>query len=80
VYCIDLAPLSLPPLSIERLLGEEQRKMKEQIKKNEAEKTYKVRLLREINNKLIDIKTVRKSTIEKYNIKLDEKTNKYISE
>jgi hypothetical protein len=54
--------------------------MKEQIKKNEAEKTYKVRLLREINNKLIDIKTVRKSTIEKYNIKLDEKTNKYISE
>jgi hypothetical protein len=55
-------------------------KMKEQIKNNEKEKKYKIRLLREINNGLISIKTVRKSTLEKYNIKLDEKTNKYISE
>jgi hypothetical protein len=55
-------------------------KMKEQIKNNEKEKTYKIRLLREINNGLIDIKTVRASTLEKYKIKLDEKTNKYISE
>jgi hypothetical protein len=31
--------------------------MKEQIKNNEKEKTYKIRLLREINNGLIDIKT-----------------------
>jgi hypothetical protein len=53
--------------------------MKEQIKNNEKEKTYKIRLLREINNGLINIKTVRKSTLEKYNIKLDEQTNKYIS-
>jgi hypothetical protein len=55
-------------------------KMKEQIKNNEKEKTYKIRLLREINNGLINISTVRKSTLEKYNIKFDEKTNKYISE
>ena len=54
--------------------------MKEQIKNNEKEKTYKIRLLREINNGLINIKTVRKSTLEKYNIKFDEKNNKYISE
>jgi hypothetical protein len=54
--------------------------MKEQIKNNEKEKTYKIRLLREINNELINISTVRKSTLEKYNIKFDEKTNKYISE
>ena len=55
-------------------------KIKEQVKNNETEKTYKIRLLREINNGLINIKTVRKSTLEKYNIKLDEQTNKYISE
>ena len=55
-------------------------KMKEQIKNNQKEKTYKIRLLREINNGLINISTVRKSTLEKYNIKFDEKTNKYISE
>jgi hypothetical protein len=55
-------------------------KIKEQIKNNEKEKTYKIRLLREINNGLINIKTVRKSTLEKYNIKFDEKNNKYISE
>ena len=55
-------------------------KMKEQIKNNEKEKTYKIRLLREINNGLINISTVRKSTLQKYNIKFDEKTNKYISE
>jgi hypothetical protein len=54
--------------------------MKEQIKNNEKEKTYKIRLLREINNGLINIKTVRASTLEKYKIKFDEKTNKYISE
>jgi len=54
--------------------------MKEQIKNNEKEKTYKIRFLREINNGLIDIKTVRKATLEKYNIKLDEKSNKYTSE
>ena len=44
----------------------------------------RTRLLREINNGLINIKTVRKSTLEKYNIKFnikfDEKSNKYISE
>ena len=55
-------------------------KIKEQIKNNEKEKTYKIRLLREINNGLINIKTDRKSKLEKYNIKFDEKTNKYISE
>jgi hypothetical protein len=55
-------------------------KMKEQIKNNEKEKTYKIRLQREINNGLINISTVRKSTVEKYNIKFDEKTNTYISE
>ena len=55
-------------------------KMKEQIKNNEKEKTYKIRLLREINNGLINITSVRKSTLEKYNIKFDEKSNKYISE
>jgi hypothetical protein len=55
-------------------------KIKEQIKNNEKDKTYKIRLLREINNGLINISTVRASTLEKYNIKLDEKTNKYISE
>ncbi len=55
-------------------------KIKEQVKNNEKEKTYKIRLLREINNGLINISTVRKSTLEKYNIKFDEKTNKYISE
>jgi hypothetical protein len=54
--------------------------MKEQIKNNEKEKTYKIRLLREINNGLINIETVGASTLEKYKIKLDEKTNKYISE
>ena len=55
-------------------------KIKEQVKNNETEKTYKIRLLREINNRLINTTTVRKSTLEKYNIKFDEKTNKYISE
>ena len=55
-------------------------KIKEQVKNNEKDKTYKVRLLREINNGLINISTVRKSTLEKYNIKFDEKSNKYISE
>ena len=45
--------------------------MKEQIKNNEKDKTYKIRLLREINNGLMDIKTVRKSSLEKYNIKQD---------
>ena len=34
-------------------------KIKEQVKNNETEKTYKIRLLREINNGLINIKTVR---------------------
>jgi hypothetical protein len=57
-----------------------QQKIKEQIKKNEKDKTYKVRLLREINNGLINISTVRKSTLDEYNIKFDEKSNKYISE
>jgi hypothetical protein len=55
-------------------------KMKEQIKNKKKEKTYKIRLLREINNGLIEIKTVRKSKLEKYNIKFDEKSNKNISE
>jgi hypothetical protein len=55
-------------------------KIKGQIKKNEKNKTYKIRLLREINNGLINIKTVRASTLNKYTTKLDEKTNKYISE
>jgi len=55
-------------------------KIKEQVKNNEKEKTYKIRLLREINNGSINISTVRKSTLEKYNIKFDEKSNKYISE
>jgi len=55
--------------------------MKEQIKKSEKEKTdKKIRLLREINNGLIDIKNVRASTLNKHNIKLGEKTNKHISE
>ena len=40
-------------------------KIKEQVKNNEKEKTYKIRLLREINNGLINISTVRKSTLEK---------------
>ena len=39
-----------------------------------------MRLLREMNNGLINIKTVRAFTLDKYKIKLDEKTNKYISE
>ena len=52
----------------------------QQTKKNEKDKTYKLRLLRENNNGLIYIKTVSASTLEKYKIKLDEKTNKYISE
>ena len=54
--------------------------MNAQINNNEKDKTYKVRLLREVNNGLIDIKTVRKSTLEKYNMKFDGKSNKYISE
>jgi hypothetical protein len=37
-------------------------------------------MLRELNNGLIDIKTVRATTIEKYRINLDEKINKYICE
>jgi len=37
-------------------------------------------MLRELNKGLIDIETVRASTIEKYKINLDEKTNRYISE
>ena len=36
-------------------------KIKEQIKENEKNKTYRIRLLREINHSLIDIKTVRAS-------------------
>jgi hypothetical protein len=40
-----------------------QEKMKEQVKKNEKDKTYKIRLLREINNGLINIKTVNASTL-----------------
>ena len=55
-------------------------KIKEQIKNNEKEKTYKITLLREISNGLINFKTVRNSTIEIYKITFDEKTNKYISE
>jgi hypothetical protein len=54
--------------------------VKEQIKKNEKEKTYKIRLLREINNELINIKTVRASTLANYHLRFDEKNNKYISE
>jgi hypothetical protein len=52
----------------------------DQIKDNDDEENYYRRLVREINNGLIDIKTVRASTIKKYKIKFDEKTNKYISE
>jgi hypothetical protein len=37
-------------------------------------------MVRELNNGLIDIKTVKALTTDKYKIKLDEKTNKYISE
>ena len=37
-------------------------------------------MLRELKNGLIDVKTVRASTIEKYKIKLDEKTYLYVSE
>jgi hypothetical protein len=37
-------------------------------------------MLRELNNGLIGINTVRASTTEKCKIKLDEKANKYISE
>ena len=40
----------------------------------------KRRKLREFNNGLIDFKTVKTTTLEKYKIKLEEKTNKYISE
>jgi hypothetical protein len=54
--------------------------MKEQIKNNEKEKTYKTRFLREINKGLNDIKTVRASTLGKHKIKFDGETNKYISE
>ena len=54
--------------------------MKEQTQKNEKDKTYKLRLLRENNNGLIYIKTVRASTLEKYKIKIVEKNNKYNSE
>jgi hypothetical protein len=56
------------------------KKMKEQRKNNEKEKTYKIRLLREVNNGLINIQTVMASTLAKYNITFDEKTHKYISE
>jgi hypothetical protein len=55
-------------------------KIKGQIKENEKNKTHKIRLLREINNGLIDIETVRASALEKYKIKLDNATNKHISE
>ncbi len=55
-------------------------KMKEQIKNNEKNKTYKMRLLRDINNGLINIKTVGASTLIKYKTKIHKKTNKYISE
>ena len=55
-------------------------KMKEQIKNKEKNKTFKMRLLRDINNGLINIKTVRASTLIKYKIKLHKKTIKYISE
>ena len=54
--------------------------MKEQIKNKEKNKTFKMRLLRDINNGLINIKTVRASTLIKYKIKLHKKTIKYISE
>ena len=37
-------------------------------------------MLRELKNGSIDVKTVRASTIEKYKIKLDEKTYLYVSE
>ncbi len=37
-------------------------------------------MLRELNNGLIGMNTVRASTTEKRKIKLDEKANKYISE
>jgi type VI protein secretion system component Hcp len=40
-------------------------KMKEKIKNNEKEKTCKLRLLREINNGLNNIKPVRASTLAK---------------
>ena len=53
---------------------------KNQVKENEQNKTYKTRMLRELKNGLIDVKTVRASTIEKYKIKLDEKTYLYVSE
>lgn len=46
-------------------------KIKEQIKNNEKEKTYKITLLREISNGLINFKTVRNSTIEIYKITFD---------
>ena len=36
--------------------------------------------LLKINNGLINIKTVRLWTLEKYKVKFDEKTHKYISE
>jgi hypothetical protein len=49
------------------------KKIKEQIKNKEKEKIYKIRFLREINNGLINISTVRKSTLEKYNINLMKK-------
>ena len=49
------------------------KEIKEQIKKNGKEKTYKIRLLRELNNGLMNIDSVRKSILEKYNIKFDEK-------
>jgi len=52
----------------------------DQIKDNDNEENYYRRLVREINNGLFDIKTVRASTIEKYKTKFDERTNKYISE
>jgi hypothetical protein len=54
--------------------------MKEQIKNNEKEKTCKRRLLRKINNGLINIKTVRATTWTDGNVKFDKKTHKYISE
>jgi hypothetical protein len=41
-------------------------KIIDQIKNNENDENYYIRLVREINNGLIDFKTVRASTIEKY--------------
>ena len=51
--------------------------MNEQTKNNN--KDYYIRLLREINNGVIDFKKVRKTTIDKYKIEYNDEQNKYIS-